>query len=406
MHPAVCHEFARARLADQREVRVRRQVPGILRARSGWGKGHLLMRPAARRLAAGLGAAGLVMGMALTSAVTAQAAVPDRWGFAFVDRPAVKGIPDQNHQAGSWPAPMVVHSAPGAPGEVIVRFPSLGTHAGVVHVTAVTQRPVWCQAQKWGISGPDEVVDVRCFKVGGNPVFSPFTVLFTASSGPPPGTPAYSYLHFEPASGVITSFNTSGGAITVTPQSAGVWTVKMAGLGSPGQVGGVQVTAVNKSAPAKCELDKWTPGKTAQVFVVRCFDAGSTPLDTGWTLSYQRGRAITGKHPKQFAYTFDNQPLQPGPYTPAPAGINFNSLSGANTINAAGTGLRTVKFQKVGRLPNIVFVTPFQVGPGFCNLTSLWATPVPNVIVRSVSCFDATGHPKSQASLVTYTSSI
>jgi len=180
----------------------------------------------------------------------------------------------------------------------------------------------------------------------------------------------------------------------------------MAGLGSSGQVGGVQVTAVIKSAPAKCELDRWTPSKTAQVLVVRCFDAGSTPLDTGWTLSYQRGRAITGKHPKQFAYIFDNQPLQPGPYSPAPAGINFNSLSGSNTINSAGTGLRTVKFQKVGRLPNIVFATPFHVGPGFCNLPSLWATPVPNVIVRSVSCFDATGKPKSQASLVTYTSSI
>jgi hypothetical protein len=103
MHPAVYYEFARARLADQREVGVRRQVPGILRARSGWGKGHLLMRPAACRLAAGLGAAGLVMGMALTSAVTVQAAVPDRWGFASWIGRRSRGYPTRTTRLAAGP---------------------------------------------------------------------------------------------------------------------------------------------------------------------------------------------------------------------------------------------------------------------------------------------------------------
>jgi hypothetical protein len=52
-----------------------------------------MMRSIVRKLAAGAGAAVLVSGLALTAAATAQAAVPDKWGFAFVNKPTVTGIP-------------------------------------------------------------------------------------------------------------------------------------------------------------------------------------------------------------------------------------------------------------------------------------------------------------------------
>jgi hypothetical protein len=357
-----------------------------------------------RRLTAGLGAAGLAAGLIMTAAGTAQAAVPDKWGFAFVDKPAVAGIPDLTHQAGTWPAPLHAHSAPGAPGQVVVRFPRLAAKGGVVHVTAVNAGPVWCQAQKWEPSGTSELVFVRCFKAGGGPVFSPFTVLFTTSTkGAFPSGRAYGYVHFEPGPGVVASFNSAGGANTVVPGPTGVWTVKMAGLGSAVALGGIQVTAVNPSVPAKCELNGWGWSAAGQVFQVRCFDAGSTPLKTGWTLSYQRKRAVTGAQPKHFAYTFDNKPLLAGPYAPAPAGVNFNSLSGVNTIRSAGGGLRLVQFPRVGTLPNTVLVTPFHAGPGFCNLLSPWATAGPAVIVRDVACYTAAGALKNHASMVTYT---
>ncbi|HXL16674.1 MAG TPA: hypothetical protein VN961_04040 [Streptosporangiaceae bacterium] len=57
----------------------------------------------------------------------------------------------------------------------------------------------------------------------------------------------------------------------------------------------------------------------------------------------------------------------------------------------------------MGLLPNTVLLTPFHVGPGFCNLVTLWATPTPSVTVRDVACFTAPGTLKSQASMVTYT---
>ena len=179
----------------------------------------------------------------------------------------------------------------------------------------------------------------------------------------------------------------------------------MAGLGSAAALGGVQVTAVNPHKPAKCAVASWSSNPSAQVFIVRCYDAGSIPMRTGWTLSYQRKRAITGAQPRRFAYTFDNKPLLAGPYAPAPAGINFNSLGGVNTVRSAGSsGLRLVRFPRVGKLPDTVLVTQFTGGPGFCNLLSLWATPAPDVVVRDVACYSPAGTRKDRASLVTYTS--
>jgi hypothetical protein len=357
------------------------------------------------RLAAGLGAIGLAAGLAITGAGPAQAAVPDKWGFAFIDKPTVAGIPDLSHQAGTWPALMHAHSAPGVPGQVIVRFPAIAAKGGVVHVTAVNVGAVWCQAQKWGPSGTSEMVTVRCFKAGGVPVFSQFTVLFTVSSkGKFPAGRAYGYVHFEPGPGIVTSFNSAGSANTVAPGPTGVWTVKMPGLGSAAPAGQIQVTAVNSSGPAKCGVGGWSSTPGGQAFQVRCFNGGSTPLKTGWTLSYERRRAITGAQPKFFAYTFDDKPLLPGPYAPAPAGVNFNSQGAVNTIRSAGTGLRLVQFPRVGKLPNTVLVTPFHAGPAFCNLLAPWATAVPNVIVRDVACYTAAGTLKNERTMTTYTS--
>ncbi|HXP21657.1 MAG TPA: hypothetical protein VN840_18595 [Streptosporangiaceae bacterium] len=365
-----------------------------------------------RRLAAGLGAICAGAGVALTAAGTAQAAVPDHWGFAYVSQPSVPGTPDLAHQAGSWPAPFKVHTTPGVVGQVIVRFPRIASKGGVVHVTAITdERPIWCQVQKWGPSGTDEVVVVRCYQASAGPavpVFTPFTVMYTTSSKAAfPAGQAYGYVHFQPGPGVVAQFNSAGGSNTVTSGPVGVWVVTMPGLGSAVQSGGVQVSAVDPAGPAKCELSGWAWSPGRQQFQVRCFDGTTNPLKTGWTLSYQRKRAITGGVPKHFAYTFNNKPLIAGPYAPAPPPVNFSSAGAVNTIRSAGAGLSLVQLPRVGASPDDVLVTPFKVGPGFCNLVTLWALTggvVKDVIVRDVACFTATGTLKSQASLISYTS--
>jgi hypothetical protein len=333
----------------------------------------------------------------------AQASVPDNWGFAYVNTPS--GVPDLNHQAGSWPAAFVVHTTPGVPGQVFVRFPQIASSAGVVHVTAVIDIAAWCQAQRWHPAGPDEIVAVRCYRPGGTPVFVPFTVTFSQSSASTlPAPLAYGYVHFQPGSGIVTSFNSSGAANTVTPGPTGVWTVTLPGLGPATLAGDVQVTAVNPTVAAKCELQHWAPAASGQSFVVRCYDATTNPLSTGWTLTYQLGRAVTGTQPAFFGYSYDNQPATPGPYAPVPPPVNFNSASAVNTLVRAGTGLRLASFPQIGQLPNTVLVTPVQAGPGFCNLLTIWGTAPPNVTVRDVACYTATGTLANQRSMITYTS--
>ncbi len=172
----------------------------------------------------------------------------------------------------------------------------------------------------------------------------------------------------------------------------------------------MQVTPVDATAPAKCELGRWVSTAASQRFEVRCYHPGVTPFNAGWTISYQRGRSITGGglpgSPKLYAYTINDMPLLPGPYSPA-APVNFNSAGGTNTITRAGTGLSLIQFPRVGVLPNAVLVTGHDVGAGFCNLLTLWATSpaVLLVTVRDVACYSAAGTPQSNESLISYTSS-
>ena len=357
-----------------------------------------------RRLAAAATAIVAGGGLALAVAGTAQAAVPNRWGFAYVDKPAVPGVPDVTRQAGSWPPGFVVHVKPGAIGQVFVRFPRIGGRGGVVLVTAVTAAPVWCQAQKWARSGPNEIVAVRCYRAGGAPVFAPFTVAYSQSSpGPVPAGRRYGYVHYSPVHGVVARFNSAARVNTVTPAGPGAWQVRLPGLGSAGRAGNVQVTAVNAAGPAKCEVAGWTSTPGRQLITIRCFNKSTVPLNTGWALVYQRGRAVTGTQPKHFGYTFDNKPFSPGPYAPVPPAVNFNSAAGINTIRSAGGGLRLVTLPGVAALPSTVLVTTVGSGGRFCNLLSRWATPPAGVIVRDIACYTAAGVAANTASLVSYT---
>ncbi|GII83893.1 hypothetical protein Ssi03_18830 [Sphaerisporangium siamense] len=344
-------------------------------------------------LAAGLTAAG----------TSARAAVPDRWGFAVVD--VQNGVPDLSHQAGSWAPGPTVTVTPGAVGQVYVKFPQIGIPSGgVVHVTAITQTGQWCQVQKYTASGPDEIVAVRCYKYGGTPQFTPFSIVFSQSTGLLPAPKAFGYLLWTGAA-IGTQYNSAGGGNTVTPLSTGVWRVRLPGLGSAGQAGGFQATAVNPDKPARCKVSDWTPLAAEQVIIVRCHNATNVPADSGWTLTYQRERAITGAAvpPKNFGYIFDTTPANPGPYTPVPPAITYNSLGSFNEIQGAGTGLRLVTFHKVGVLQDDVQATAYGPGPEYCNLLAVWATFGNEALVRDVACYNGVTRVDRQ-SFVTYVS--
>ncbi|MEV7010546.1 hypothetical protein [Streptosporangium sp. NPDC051022] len=335
-------------------------------------------------------------------AARAGTTVPNRWGFAYVD--VFNGVPDLARQAGSWtPGPTVsVTTPPGGP--TYVRFPQIASSDGVVHVTAVSQGAHWCQVLSWGPLGLDLRVAVRCFRPGGFPATVPFTIVFEQSSGLLPAPKAFGYVHHNGAV-IADQFNSSGAVNTVAAGPVGVWNVVLPGLGSAGRTGGVQVTAVNPSQAARCKVGGWVSTPAAQTVRVRCHDAAGVPVNSGWTLTYQRERAITGAAlpPKNFAYTFDVTPANPGPYAPLPPAINYNSQGGVNTVRSAGLGLRLVTFPNVGVLPDNVQVTAYGPGPEHCNLLAPWNTGGLTATVRDVACYNGSTRV-NRASLVTYTS--
>ncbi|MEV4456456.1 hypothetical protein [Microbispora sp. NPDC049633] len=345
----------------------------------------------------------MVAAGAVAGAGAANAAVPDVWGFAYVN--VTSGVPSMAHQAGSWAAGNVSVS-PGVPGEFFVRFPQIGIRGGVAHVTAVSQAAEWCQLEKWGQSGSDEIVAVRCYRYGGGPApDARFTIVFASSSGPlASATQAFGYVHSDGRS-IVSDYNSSLAANTVVHDATGVWTVTMPGLGATSPAGNIQVTAVDSGSPARCKVGDWSWSAGAQKFRVLCHNATTALRDTGWTLTYQRERAITGAAapPRFFAYTFDHTPGNAGPYAPAPAGINFNNAGAVNTVQSAGLGLRLVRFPAVGSPPDDVQVTAFGAGPGFCNLLTVWGVSGSEAVVRDVACYSG-GVRAAQQAFVTYTS--
>lgn len=348
-------------------------------------------------------AIGLGWGLAVAGAGIAQATVPNAWGFALVLHPS--GPVDATHWAESVASPTPTATSAG-PGVEIVRFKNIGFFkGGVVHVTAIIDEFAWCQAQSWRPLGGSEYVTVRCFVKGGAPAFVPFTVMFSESSGTIAGGLSYAYVHYS--SGVVSSFNSKGLANTVSPVSTGIWLVRLHGPGPAGPSGGIQVTAVNKK-PRICDIGGRGQTPAGQIIKVDCYNTLGVPAATGWTLSYQRGRAITGARPHLFAYTVNTHPLVPGPYAPAPPAVNFNSAGGINTIQRAGLGQSLVKFPRVGLVPNTVFVTATAPVARVCNLNTVWATTggpagPGDVIVRDVTCYKALGTMTPTQSHVSYT---
>ena len=351
-----------------------------------------------------LATTGLGCGLAVATAGTAQAA-PQAWAYALVLKPAVAGPVAANHWKESTPSP-TPSSVPGAVGQVTVKFPSIGFFKqGVVHATAVIDELAWCQAQTWRPLGGAELVTVRCYRKGGIPTFVPFTVMFTSSSGTLPGGLQYAYVH-DATTGVVASYNSTGMPNTVSVLSTGVWRVTLRGAGPATHSGGIQVTAVDPKNPAICDVggQTWTPAK--QVIIVRCYNAAGKPQKTGWNLSYQRGRAITGAKPKLFAYTLNTMPTVPGPYAPLPPAVNVNTTGAVNTIRG-GSGVSLVTLPRVGILPNTVLVTAASSLARVCNLNTVWATvppPGPRLVtVRDVVCYKVTGAMSPVKWFLTYT---
>jgi hypothetical protein len=326
-------------------------------------------------------AAGVVAAIVVVDAAPAQAAVPDKVGFVLWNG-AVVGT-------GTTPAGTSVINF--GIGRYQVKFPGAGATGGVVHTTAINSVPHWCQAESWSQSGPDELVNIRCYRAGATLNNTAFSAIFYSSSGISPFG-QYGYVDAMALGGTFSQYNSVGAANTVTHLGAGKWTVTFNSIGSPGpRDGSLQATPVNTAVAAHCSVGAWSSNPAVQSVTVYCFDAVTlAPLDTRFTLTYQYPVSLYGaiSPPLYWGYLW----WMPGV---GPATTNNNSIvgPGGNNPAAAGVGLTTIKFPRIGVAPpDDVQVTAFTTAPNWCSLDAIWTHPGGgDLLVQHVSCFGPAG---------------
>jgi hypothetical protein len=327
-------------------------------------------------------AAAATAAIAVTAtAAPARAAVPDRFGF-------VQWNGASTVASGTFPAATTV--VMGAPGRYRIVFPGAGAPGGVVHVTAISQSPRWCQADRWGQSGADEIVYVSCYRPGGVLDPSGFSAVFARSSGPDP-IGRYAYVDALGSGAIVTQHNSTGALNSVAHVGVGQYVVRLPGPGSAApNEGNLQATAVNAAVGARCKVGRWASTPAQQNVLVLCWNAAGGLADNRFTLSYHAERSLYGGliPPKFFGYLWNRPPLGPPP-------TNFNSAAGfgVNTLTPAGVGLSLVRFPWLTALPDTVSVTAYGVDPSFCGLLTAWAHFPTELVVRDVNCFTNAGAP-------------
>ncbi|MEV4492894.1 hypothetical protein AB0K04_22605 [Micromonospora coxensis] len=357
-----------------------------------------------RSLAAAALSAVLAVG-ALTAA-PAAAATADRWGFAYVKDPTVPAwtVLDTSRQWGSWKTAFPAAWAQGAkiaPGRFLVRFPQIGTGSrGVPHVTPVNRTGHYCEVVRWYQSGADQIVDVQCHKPGGERDDTPFTVLWTTSSGVLPAGTSHAWVH-QAGGGLAQSYNSTGAANGVAHLLLGQYSVKLPGVGLAGVLAGnVQVTAVHpNAAQRRCKVLQWFASGTDVVVYVNCFDQTGAAADSDFTLSYHRDRSVIGSFapPTRFGHL--------GTAVGGPTNDNSVLGVGANTVVAiAPAGRYLATFPQLGAKETHAQVVAQGSGSHYCHLTQPWSYALDAEV--DVNCFDNAGVMTPHRFLAAFTSRI
>ncbi|GHJ42780.1 hypothetical protein Cs7R123_01220 [Catellatospora sp. TT07R-123] len=346
------------------------------------------VRAAAMLLAAAAGAT--------AAGASADAAVPDRFGFALWSG----GVVSQAVPAGT-------SVTPGVPGRWTVKFPGQGIVGGVVHVTAVhdaltSPNGRFCQAESWGPDTslpPNEIVRVACYRTTG--VLDPapgFSVQFARSSGGIGGG-LYGYMHNNAGCGIIDNYTTLGFGTTCAHVGVGQYSIAFTGLGTPGpQDGGIQVTAVNPGAAARCKVASMQSSANGQFFRILCFNHLGALADNAFTSTYQYKRSLYGPAfpPNRFGYIWN----VPGA---GPATTNYNSVAGGNGLGA-GPPVWTIKYYSLAAsLPGNSQATAYGTSSSFCGLHRPWSAAGTDILV-TVNCFDNAGNPINSGFFSSYSS--
>ncbi|MCP2328236.1 hypothetical protein HDA40_006743 [Hamadaea flava] len=192
--------------------------------------------------------------------------------------------------------------------------------------------------------------------------------------------------------------NSTGGAVAITRSSAGVYSVRFAGMAVGGGV--AQVRPYGSGNTAICTLASWLAIGADEVLSVRCFTAAGVPADSYFVAHFTNRTAAYGT----FAYFWAHDAYSATPYTPSTA-YSYDSTGGSPLAWRQSQGVYMVQ------IPTVDAHYPADNDDGHYQITAYGTTAVrcevhgendetPTPI--GVFCVDANGNPADTRFSVSY----
>jgi hypothetical protein len=203
------------------------------------------------------------------------------------------------------------------------------------------------------------------------------------SSAANPVDYGFAWVSISASVGPTYSYNTSGGPITVSRSSPGIYTVSFADLGGPG--GNVQVVAYGSDS-TRCKVSGWGSSGSTQNVGVRCHTPSGSLVNSAFVVQYERqtsggdrdGAYLVATQPSTSSYDLEDSPW------------SWNSTGGTNHITRTGTGTYEVSLPGLGAWAGSVKVTAYGGSGGeHCNVGG-WG-PSGSEQEVTVRCFGTSG---------------
>ena len=192
------------------------------------------------------------------------------------------------------------------------------------------------------------------------------------------------------------SYNSSGGAISITRNNTGNYSVLFSGLGNSFN-SNVQVTAYGPG-PDFCISGGWFSPNGADVEAnVYYYNPAGNSDDHSFTMLYQ-SRTSSDVTKPSVGFLFANQPTASS-YTPDTL-YQYNPGGGTNTITRNSTGNYTANLPGFTRAGGTVIITAYGSSPARCQV-SFWSNGSSGANVN-VNCTDSTGAASDQEFTLVY----
>ncbi|NUT20067.1 MAG: hypothetical protein HOV77_12830, partial [Hamadaea sp.] len=192
--------------------------------------------------------------------------------------------------------------------------------------------------------------------------------------------------------------NSTGGAVVITRSSAGVYSVRFAGMAVSGGV--AHVRPYGSGNTGICTIASWLPVGVDEVLSIRCFTAAGVAADSYFVAHFTNRTSAYAT----FAYFWAHDAYSATPYTPSTA-YSYDSTGGSPLAWRQSQGVYMVQ------MPTVDAHYPVDNNDGHYQVTAYGTAPVrcevhgendetPTPI--GVFCVDAFGNPADTRFSISY----